>query len=774
MDSRDLPMTHEALKARIGQLRSISSTRSAVPASTTTDAPLLSWKVLVRGVTRHWWQILLLWLVGTGVLGGVVYVKLKPTYETSSLLRVEATSQDPFSVASSNKNDTFMETQVQLITSTNVLLAAAADPKVVGTRTVQEAVDPVRALREKLHVNIVPRSNLIRIILSAGSSDEAATIVNAVVAAFLKADAEWSESLNRQQIDRLTHYREGLESQVEERKAQLLALADEGDLPQAPNPNPSKESEAEPSSGINGDRRKVSLEEYGRLRAQLASTEIDLLRAQAELDAQRASYQQRTLSSPHSRNQPAFDPSSDPKIAQVLEQIETVRQKLRAAHHVISNPQNDPASIHYKNEEKRLVNLYHELVAQRQAEVENAPHSVSGLDNQRLAQISETTTRINALRATQSQLQVMLRNIDVDVRDHASGAVKASFVKTDLDHLQNLLSVVDRHLHSLNFEARGQSHILLIDEARPSNQVVADKRPKLLMAIPVALLTGLLGLFGLIEIRAGRVTCPDDLSRRVRTEVFAVPPLPGTGPRTRLARRRDQEDPNAPFEQLANQIDHLRVALLEEEESVGHGRCLMVTSADVAEGKTTLVAQLAARCADAGMRTLLIDADLRRASLGEFFEIFDARGLSDVLRGRAHLDDVLIALAPMPGAWLLPAGDLVESPGRILQGARFGQLIEQLRSQFDIILIDTPPILPVPDALILGRSVDVAVLASLHDESRLAALKRAQQQLERARIPLLGIVINGVQPTTTSRYGRYGRYGGSYRATRSPENIEPA
>jgi non-specific protein-tyrosine kinase len=179
---------------------------------------------------------------------------------------------------------------------------------------------------------------------------------------------------------------------------------------------------------------------------------------------------------------------------------------------------------------------------------------------------------------------------------------------------------------------------------------------------------------------------------------------------------------------------------------------VLVTSAVGGEGKTTLAAQLAARCGNAGISTLLIDADLRRAALCSLLDVPEGPGLSDVLEG-AKIEDVVI---PVQGGTfhLLRAGTPVQDSSRILQGRNFPMLVAQLRRRYELIFIDAPPVLPVPDALMLGRWTDGALLAARFEISRSPQVERARRQLDNAGIPVLGTVINGMR-SSDAYYGRY-------------------
>ncbi len=195
---------------------------------------------------------------------------------------------------------------------------------------------------------------------------------------------------------------------------------------------------------------------------------------------------------------------------------------------------------------------------------------------------------------------------------------------------------------------------------------------------------------------------------------------------------------------------------------------MLITSAIGGEGKTTLAAQLAARCGNAGMSTLLIDADLRRSGLCSLLDVPDGPGLSDALASDEPAPTELVI--PVQGGTfhLLPAGTPISDTSRTLQNRRLGLLIAQFRQIYDLVIIDSPPILPVPDALILGRWADGAVLAVRYDTSRFPQVERARRQLDGAGIAVLGTVINGMK-NSDSYYGRY-----SHNRRRSSQADSPA
>src|SRR5262249_31617841 len=232
-------------------------------------------------------------------------------------------------------------------------------------------------------------------------------------------------------------------------------------------------------------------------------------------------------------------------------------------------------------------------------------------------------------------------------------------------------------------------------------------------------------------------------------EVFALPPLPTSrGPRRLSGPALDDQ-----IDRFIQRLDHLRFAVCGDHHDTELGRCVLVTSAVGGGGKTTLSPQLAAPCGNAGISTLLIDADLRRAALCPLLDVPEGPGLSDALQQETNVDELVI---PVQGGTfhLLGAGTPVQDASRVLQGRNFAMLIAQLRRRYEIIIIDSPPVLPIPDALVIGRWTDGALLAARFEVSRSPLVGRARRQLDQAGIPVLGTVINGMR-SSDSYYGRY-------------------
>jgi capsular exopolysaccharide synthesis family protein len=189
------------------------------------------------------------------------------------------------------------------------------------------------------------------------------------------------------------------------------------------------------------------------------------------------------------------------------------------------------------------------------------------------------------------------------------------------------------------------------------------------------------------------------------------------------------------------------------------GKVVLVTSASPGDGKSTTASNLAIALANAGQRTLLIDADLIRPVQHMIFNADPSSGLSSVAGGAGKLADAISPTA-VQDLYLLPAGPLPANPSDLLTGKRFALQMEALRGAFDRIVIDSPPLSTSADANVLARSADGTLLVVRMNRSLRETAAAAAEALQRAGASLLGVVANDVQAGRAPRRYAYAGLGG--------------
>jgi capsular exopolysaccharide synthesis family protein len=719
-------------------------------------------RVALRALRRHWWRILAVWFVISAVLVALAYAKVKPVYEATAWLKVEPSARSLLAPSSGTSGDfgPYLETQVLLVTSPDVLGSALQDRKVAALPRILGSLDPEADLRRDVKAANQIKTHLITVAMAGDSPDETATIVNAVVDAYVKAARSWTDQETRAQIEKLEELGRKYESDIARQKDALHAAI--------------RKAGAEEMNLK--DKNRVSLETWRQFKTQLgqvgierSSAEAILKHLQDDLRARRAAAS--LANDPQRLERELLEQfRAHPRVAELDALIETDEEKLTQAKRLGRNPR-DPAiqGIKKRLDERRA--QYNELwrtlaprLRQRLASGEGARRDE--VLESRAAEVRDQQLKVFQFKKQEELLAERLNKLEIEVKATGDDALEIQFAKEELSTSQEQRATVERNLKQLEYEAMGNTRISQIARAKPSFVPISNNRAKLMAAAPVGVLVLVLGLFVLVEARSGRVADPDELPGRVRVGVLGVvPPLP-SAKRLRGSGQRALRDNQRRVDEFVQSLDHLRVALCADRPGLmaGH-RCILITSACGGEGKTTLAAQLAGRCANAGLSTLLIDADLRRPSLGNLLEVAPGPGLADVLAGEAEPETALVVIGNAGGFHLLPAGTSGLDPSRLLQGDVLGQLVARFRGAFDVVLIDAPPVLAVPDALLLGRWADGAILAVRHDASRFPLVDRAHRRLASVGVNVLGAVVNGVR-SMESAYG-YGSYG--YGPNAEPE-----
>ncbi|GAA5125336.1 polysaccharide biosynthesis tyrosine autokinase [Luteolibacter yonseiensis] len=184
---------------------------------------------------------------------------------------------------------------------------------------------------------------------------------------------------------------------------------------------------------------------------------------------------------------------------------------------------------------------------------------------------------------------------------------------------------------------------------------------------------------------------------------------------------------------------------------------ITVVSGGAGEGKSTTLVNLAYICAQGGYTTLMIDADLRRPRLHTFFDINNSVGLTNYLTTELMLEDVILQ-TPVDNLYFMPSGILPADAAGILNSRRMSELIQDVKQRFDLVLVDSPPILGVSDASVLASEVDLTMIVVQHRKLPRNMLLRVKQAVENVGGHVIGVVLNNVDVRSDSQYQYYTSY----------------
>ncbi len=231
-----------------------------------------------------------------------------------------------------------------------------------------------------------------------------------------------------------------------------------------------------------------------------------------------------------------------------------------------------------------------------------------------------------------------------------------------------------------------------------------------------------------------------------------------------------------PYNPRSEAFRALRTNLQFIEMDGGHS--FVVTSSIPSEGKSTTTVNLAIALADAGKRVALIDTDLRKPKVAEYLGIEGGAGLTDVLIGRAKVGDVMLPWGKRP-LFVLPAGKVPPNPSELLGSKQMAQLLEAISRDFDVVLLDAPPLLPVTDAAVLARVTSGALVVVAAGRTTSGQFEGALTALETVEAKVAGVILTMVPTRGADAYGYgygygYGGYGAYTSATAAPPKAAPA
>ena len=683
---------------------------------------------------RHLWKMVA--FTATCILvTGIFTARIQPVYEATTTVNVDF--QVPAGVVGQDSTtayitdpDTFLATQIKLIQTDAVLRPVAEEfhlltPSSKSTSSSAQGAPIAPISLGPLAISRPTGTNLLLISYRSTDPRLAADVANAIANSFLthtyNIRIRSSASLSSFMAKQLDELRAKME------KSNLALAQFERDL-----------DVVDPSE----DKSNILSSRLMQLNQEYTNAQIDRVNKQAALETIKSGSVEAVQVS-----------SQGGSLDKLSADLEAARQHLALVKTTFGP--NHPEYRKAANQVTELQNLFNE---QR----DNVIQRIGALYSQAAAREQFLENHVNATKAEWDNLN--------------SRSFHYRQLKQEADADKALYDELVKKIQEADINAGFQdNNISIADPARPPMRpVYPNLRTNLVTALFVSLLLGI-GTAILLDSIDTTLRDPQEASRFLGVDVIGTLPLDRSAAQlpkpvlqsqtaTALARisnsdRKGRYESASSFEEAVRTIRN--TILLSDFE--GRLRSIAITSAAPSEGKTTIAAHLAISNADRGKKTLLVDGDLRRPSLNSKFGLTPLAGLSSVLTGDMLWQDVVLPVEDKPSLSLLPAG-----PGSHRAADLFGPmlapLLDEFAKEYDLVIMDAPPLLGFAECLQIASAVDGVLIISLAGETKRKAVSSVISVLQKVRANIIGLVMNQVSHNTSSGgyyygYYQYDRYG---------------
>jgi capsular exopolysaccharide synthesis family protein len=698
--------------------------------------PQAAWLVpesLLAVMWRSRWIITLATVMA--LAAAFVYLsKATPIYTSTSRIHVQQSGPRIFTgteegVMTQSKN--YLYTQAELLTSSSVLMAVLDDPSIRQMRTLARLDNPIAHLGKNLRVNVGKKDDIINISFDSPYPAEAAHVVNATVNAYLDYNSSSKRSTSTEVLNILQF--ENAE-RLEELSMKHQAMLEFKKL-----------NKALAFEGSNGNIVIGRLERLSQVltEAQLAAIESE------------------------SRYEFIKEMFGDPgKLRQFVEAQQargvyfpTASQKAQL------NSQLDQLELRLANR-LRQVNSGHPAAMALDIEIANLKAQLVNLDNE-FAQAQLAVAEQEYLAAKEKEVKIAKHYTDQSRQalDLSQQVDQYAMLQSDWEQTKKLCDTLNDRIRELNVtEDVGALNVSILEIARPPRD---PSKPEKARCMAMALVMGLMlggGLALLREFKDQRFHSRDEISATLALTVLGVVP---SMPTRETIVSRGQKVYLDPLSSSAEAYRTIRTAIFFSVPK-DKAKTILITSAAPGDGKSTLASNLAIASAQAGQKTLLLDADFRKPTQHKIFEVKSRNcGFADAFAGIITLERAILSTS-VEGLELLSCGAELSNASEVLGSNEFARFLKRLSKIYDRIIIDSPPVMPVTDAQILAAMCDTTLLVLRVGNSNSKTCRRACEVLRDVNARLIGAVINDVSRKSDyygqfSDYGNYSSYYGSSR-----------
>ena len=706
-------------------------------------------------------------------------LKAPPIYTSTSRLYVEQSGPriiDEYKgIMTQSKN--YLYTQGELVKSTPIVAEAVDNAQFKQFRTFAGTDNVAAYVKKSLNVTIGRKDDIIAVSFDSPYPVEAAQVVNAVVDSYINYHSARKRTTVSEVLKILQKEKVKRDEELSEKFEQMLEFTRTSDI-----------------VSFDNKGEHIVLQRLTKLSEALTEAQLATVEAKADFEAVK-----NMADEPGKVKQfAAIRPAAGVRIFVNDLQVQ-LQSKLEDTQVELKN-----AKLYYTDN--------HPSIQAIRAKIE---HIKAQLDEQarQFADAYLGAMKIKWITAKQreSELQTSFETQRKAAQELNVKAAEYSVLQSELKRTERLCDILDNRIKELNItEDTGALNISILEVARPAT---SPSKPQKARVMAIALVIGLMFGSGFALLRDWldyRLRSTEEISAVLGVPILGVVPtmsedqpivahgqriwlqlraLAATAYRTIYAfifsgQAKGGTDTAVVASSVAGgsknvsekkvivnrgQKVHLKSKSLVAEAyrtirtavffgvPKGQAKTILITSPAPGDGKSTLVSNLAITMAQAGQRTLILDADFRKPMQRSIFEIDSEKGLSSSLAGTITLDEA-IQPCPVEGLDLLSCGPEVPNPSEILNSDAFAALLADLSQRYDRIVVDSPPVTLVADSQILAAICDVTLLVLRAGKSSRRLSQQARDSLLSVGAHILGVIVNDV-PRKQGRYGYYSGYG---------------
>ncbi len=686
----------------------------------------------LHALRRHWLLSLSLGIACAVVAGTVILLLQKPLYTATATIILSPREETIMGASADGRQDQlqgefdiFRETQQNLVRHRFVLAAALRNPKMKNLASIQREDADHNALNwlgEKINVSFLGKSaGFMQVSMTLPDRYEAAQIVNAIVEAYSDEAANDDLKKRRVRLGELQKLFAEKESDLRTKRTELTQTRENlgaGD---------------EKSTSL---KAQLAMQNYGDLQRQFTMMKIQRDTIQRELKENEAA-RNATNSLDVSEGEITMALQGNQEFQALHSRQNMIEQILKnQSNLVLSNNKPSSASVRARDELDSVKSQLMQLRAQFSVGVKNARNL--DLERKHLALITDQELYVNLVGNYQNEAEKAKK----EAENIGKSFVEVQMMQADVENIEHLLKGVAEERERVKVELRSQARVKVLGDPPADVPDMETGRTMRMTIIALgALLAACVPAVGIVlwDLRQQRVNAASDISHRLRIPVIgSVPKIPASVMRRLGASTRKNQMWRMRF---TESVDSVTARLLRKAECE-QSRVVLITSAISGEGKTTLATQLAMSLARNRRRTLLIDFDLRRPTLDGALGLAAGPGVCEALRGQGDILSMVQATAT-DGLSAIVAGRWDRGVLSALTNGSVATIVEQLRANFEFVIIDSSPLLPIVDTRLVCQHVDAVVLSVLRDVSQGPKIQAAQEILEAFGVRSVEAVVTG-------------------------------